>query len=276
MGDIVGNLMGRMPTVLRPHPFHNIRTIHGPPTLDLVGGPRDRYDVIYADPPWNFENYSELGEDRNAKAWYDCMKIEDLFDLPVADLASPDCALFMWVTDPTLDQGIELLKHWGFSYVTVAFQWVKLNKSVGDRRDVNLDKDVFMSTGYYTRSNPEMVLIGSTGEPQVNPGLVSPEGVDLSEAYTMLLGKRGSPQRKSASVRQTVFAPRGMHSEKPLLFRSEIERLMKGRRRVELFCRHNATIEWDAWGNQVGAHDAGVIKKRRAAPSPLPLLANTA
>src|SRR3546814_5815637 len=88
-----------------------------------------------------------FGEDRNAKSWYDCMKIEDLFDLPVADLAAPDCALFMWVTDPTLDQGIELLKHWGFTYVTVAFQWVKLNKSVGDRRDVNLDKDVFMSTG---------------------------------------------------------------------------------------------------------------------------------
>src|SRR3546814_18345120 len=108
------------------------------------------------------------------------MKIEDLFDLPVADLAAPDCALFMWVTDPTLDQGIELLKHWGFTYVTVAFQWVKLNKSVGDRRDVNLDKDVFMSTGYYSRANPEMVLIGSTGEPTVNPGLVTPEGIDLS------------------------------------------------------------------------------------------------
>src|SRR3546814_15277146 len=95
MGDIVRNLQGRAPLVSRPHAFHNIRTIHGPPTLDLVGGPRDRYDIIYADPPWNFENYSELGEDRNAKSWYDCMKIEDLFDLPVADLAAPDCALFM-------------------------------------------------------------------------------------------------------------------------------------------------------------------------------------
>src|SRR3546814_8479876 len=106
----------------------------------------------------------------------------------------------MWVTDPTLDQGIELLKHWGFTYVTVAFQWVKLNKSVGDRRDVNLDKDVFMSTGYYSRANPEMVLIGSTGEPTVNPGLVTPEGIDLSNEYTILLGKRGSPKRRSASV----------------------------------------------------------------------------
>src|SRR3546814_14154078 len=89
--------------------------------------------------------------------------------------------------------------------------------------DLNLDKDVFMSTGYYSRANPEMVLIGSTGEPTVNPGLVTPEGIDLSNEYTILLGKRGSPKRRSASVRQTVFAPLGKHSEKPLVFRSEIE-----------------------------------------------------
>lgn len=272
MGDIITNVSG----FTKPHPFHNIRTIDGAPTLDLVGGPRDRYDIIYADPPWNYENFSELGEDRNAKSWYDCMSIEDLRALPVADLAAPDCALFMWVTDPTLDQGIQLLKDWGFTYVTVAFQWVKLNKLVGDRRDVNLDRDVFMSTGYYTRSNPEMVLIGSTGTPTVNPDIVSSDGVDLSEAYTMLLGKRGSPKRKSASVRQAVFAPLGKHSEKPLVFRSEIERLMHGQKRIELFCRHTATSTWDAWGNQVGAHDAGIIQKRKRAKPDLPLLANVA
>lgn len=270
MGDVISNVTG----FSKPHAFYNIRTISGPPALDLVGGPRDRYDVIYADPPWNFDNYSELGEDRNAKAWYDCMSFEDLQALPVADLAAPDCSLFMWVTDPTLDQGIQLIRDWGFEYVTVAFQWVKLNKTVGDRRDVNLDKDVFMSTGYYTRANPEMVLIGSIGHPAVKPDIFSAEGVDLSEAYTMLLGKRGSPKRKSASVRQTVFAPRGMHSEKPLVFRSEIEKLMHATRRVELFCRHNANQQWDAWGNQVGAHEAGTIKKRRRVPPVLPLLVN--
>src|SRR3546814_20533965 len=112
------------------------------------------------------------------------MKIEDLVDLPVADLAAPDCALFMWVTDPTLDQGIELMKHWGFTYVTVAFQWVKLNKSVGDRRDVNLDKDVFMSTGYYSRANTEMVLIAPTGQPTGDPGRMKPEGSEPRNEYT--------------------------------------------------------------------------------------------
>src|SRR3546814_7486548 len=132
----------------------------------------------------------------------------------------------MWVTDPTTYQGIELLKHVGCTYVTVACQWVKLNMSVGERRDVNLDKDVFMSTGYYSRANPEMVLIGSTGEPTVNAGLVTPEGIDISNEYTILLGKRGSPQSRSASVRQTVFAPLGKQSEKQLVFVSEIETIL--------------------------------------------------
>src|SRR3546814_1338762 len=100
-----------------------------------------------------------------------------------------------------------------------------------------------MSTGYYSRANPEMVLIGSTGEPTVNPGLVTPEGIDLSNEYTILLGKRGSPKRRSASVRQTVFAPLGKHSEKPLVFRSEIEKLMAGRRRIELFRSEEQTSE---------------------------------
>src|SRR3546814_9992853 len=88
-----------------------------------------------------------------------------------------------------------------------------------------------------------MGLIGSTGEPTVNPGLVTPEGIDLSNEYTILLGKRGSPKRRSASVRQTVFAPLGKHSEKPLVFRSEIEKLMEGRRRIELFRSEEHTSE---------------------------------
>src|SRR3546814_14776067 len=95
-----------------------------------------------------------------------------------------------------------------------------------------------MSTGYYSRANPEMVLIGSTGETTVNPGLVTPEGIDLSNEYTILLGQRGSAKRRSASVRQTVFAPLGKHSHKPTVFRSKIEKLMKGCSPTDLFCRY--------------------------------------
>src|SRR3546814_14220918 len=105
-----------------------------------------------------------------------------------------------------------------------------------------------MSTGYYSRANPEMVLIGSTGETTVKPGLVILEGIDLSNEYTILLGKRGSPKSGLASVRQTVFATLGQHSEKQLVLRQAHDKLMEGRRRIELVRRNHYTAEREAWG----------------------------
>jgi N6-adenosine-specific RNA methylase IME4 len=46
----------------------------------------------------------------------------------LADLAADDCALLLWVTDPFLDRGIELIGAWGFTYKTVGFTWVKPNR----------------------------------------------------------------------------------------------------------------------------------------------------
>lgn len=218
------------------HPFASIRTPTGGPRLDLVGGPAERYDLIYADPPWSFDNYSEKGEDRNAKSWYDCMDIQDIWNLPVGDIASDDSMLALWATFPLLPDAIETCRRWGFRYVTVGHVWIKLNKRVGLRTVVDLVKDVFMSTGYWTRSNAEIVIFAS----------------------------RGQPKRKSRSVRQVVFAPRAMHSEKPLVFRSNLEKLFVARRRVELFCRREPTEDWHAWGNQVGAIEAGTIGRREA------------
>jgi adenine-specific DNA methylase len=36
------------------------------------------YGVIYADPPWNFRNYSEKGTGRNAVAHYPCMDFKQV------------------------------------------------------------------------------------------------------------------------------------------------------------------------------------------------------
>lgn len=224
-----------------PHPFANIMTPSGPVDLDLVGGPLQRYDMVYADPPWSFDNYSERGEDRNAKSWYDCMPIEEIWNLPVADIAADDSMLALWATFPLLPEAIETCRRWGFRYVTVGHVWIKLNPRVGLRTVIDLLKDVFMSTGYWTRSNSEIIILAT----------------------------RGSPQRAARDVRQVVFAPRGKHSEKPLVFRRNLERLIKAERRVELFCRRAPTSGWHAWGNQVGALEDDTIRKRGPVEKPV-------
>ena len=59
-----------------------------------------KYQIIYADPPWNYKVYSKKGLGRSAESHYPTMSIEDICALPVGNLADKDCALFLWVTIP--------------------------------------------------------------------------------------------------------------------------------------------------------------------------------
>ena len=54
------------------------------------------FDIIYADPPWSFDNWSEKGEDRNPNQHYDTIGWEEIAALPVGELASRNCACFLW------------------------------------------------------------------------------------------------------------------------------------------------------------------------------------
>lgn len=111
-----------------------------------------QYGVIYADPPWRFNVYSDKGKGRSAEAWYDTMNTQDIKDLPVANMALDDCVLLMWVTDPFLRIGFDVIESWGFAYKTVGFYWVKTPTS-------------WFGTGYWTRANPEQCLLATRGSP---------------------------------------------------------------------------------------------------------------
>ena len=111
-----------------------------------------KYRVIYADPPWRFKNFSVKGEGRNAVSHYDCLTLPDLKRLNINRHADKDCALFMWVTDPMLDQGLELMKSWGFKFKTVAFYWAKTNIKANLKK-LSAEKDFFTGLGYWTRAN---------------------------------------------------------------------------------------------------------------------------
>ena len=112
------------------------------------------YSAILADPPWQFATYSAKGKGRSAEAHYDCMAPADIKALPVAEWAAPDCALFLWATDPSLPQALEVIASWGFVYKTVAFTWVKTTK----------DGAGFpIGCGYWTRPTPSSVCSPRAG-----------------------------------------------------------------------------------------------------------------
>ena len=90
----------------------------------------DQYRVIYADPPWRFATYSDKGKGRSAEAHYDCLTIDQIKAIPVGRWAADDAVLLLWATDPLLPRALEVIEAWGFTYKTVGFYWVKLNKSM--------------------------------------------------------------------------------------------------------------------------------------------------
>lgn len=110
------------------------------------------YGVVYADPPWRFETYSEAGMDRSADNHYPTMDLEAIKALKVP--AAQDAVLFLWATAPMLPEAIEVMRAWGFTYKSQII-WVK------DR----------MGTGYWARNQHEILLIGTKGSiPAPAPG----------------------------------------------------------------------------------------------------------
>ena len=173
----------------------------------------EKYSVIYADPPWSYRVWSSKGAGRSAENHYPTMSIEDIRALPVAELADKDCALFLWVTFPTLREAMTVLDAWGFTYKTVAFVWIKENRQT---------PSLFWGLGYWTRSNAEVCILAT----------------------------KGSPKRFSAGVHQVIMSPIEQHSKKPDETRERILKLMGDVPRVELFARQTAP-GWDVWGNEV-------------------------
>ena len=123
----------------------------------------------------------------------------------------------MWAAYPLLPDALELIEAWGFTYKTIAFQWVKLNP---------VSRTPFFGLGNWTRGNTEPCLLAT----------------------------RGKPKRISPFVSQLIQEPIQKHSKKPDIVRDKIVELMGDIPRIELFARetNNITISnkagWDFTG----------------------------
>jgi N6-adenosine-specific RNA methylase IME4 len=115
----------------------------------FAGLPRNRFSLIYADPPWRFQVYNEAtGSSRAASNHYAVMDLADICALPVGDyLAARDAALFLWCTAPFLEKAFDVIAAWGFKYSS-NLVWTK-------------DK---LGTGFWCRSQHEHLLIARRGK----------------------------------------------------------------------------------------------------------------
>jgi len=186
----------------------------------------EKYQIIYADPAWNYNSRMALGKGAaksSAEDYYNVMSIEDIMALPIKEISAKDCILFIWVTMPKLNEVFKVINAWGFEYKTCGFVWVKRNKVFSDERNKNRNGiDDFMGQGRWVRQNAELCLIAT----------------------------KGKPKRISAKVRQIIYQPIQEHSKKPNEVRERIVELIGDLPRIELFSRQE-TEGWDIWGNEV-------------------------
>ncbi len=113
------------------------------------------YDLILADPAWDFENYSAAGTKKGADPHYTVMPLDGIKALRVDLLAQRDCLLLLWATACMLPQALEVMTAWRFTYKT-ELTW----------RKVTPNGKVRMGTGYRARTMHEPLLLGTIGNPK--------------------------------------------------------------------------------------------------------------
>lgn len=176
----------------------------------MIDFPNKKYKIIYADPPWSYNNKS-LGGNYNAGAssHYDTLDLKSIKQLPISTICDKNCMLFLWAVVPQLPEAFQVLESWGFKYKTT-ITWYKLSGSKSK-----------MGLGYWFRGCTEHLLFAVKGN---------------VKAFRC--------QRPNIITQDSKG-----HSKKPNNFRKLIEIATNNLQpRIELFAR-TRIHGWDTWGN---------------------------
>jgi N6-adenosine-specific RNA methylase IME4 len=118
----------------------------GTADLDEVARLGVRFGVIYADPPWKYENQATRG---STAGKYPPMSMPDILALgeQVRKLAAPDCHRHLWATNAFFREAFRVMEAWGFEYKDY-YTWCKPPP---------------FGTGNYWRNATELCLLGVRG-----------------------------------------------------------------------------------------------------------------
>lgn len=185
-----------------------------------------KYNVIYADPPWNIkagrklegykmENGKQIfvsSSNKTRSTDYPSMSIEEIKRLQVSKITAEDAHLYMWVTNRHLFHALEIIKAWGFEYSTTIV-WAKnlMGGGLGGTFRINTEYLIFAKRG-------KLKALTTNKSTWYN----------VKRAY-----ENGAPK----------------HSKKPVFFQEMIEKTSPGLK-LEMFARDKRE-GWDSWGNEL-------------------------
>jgi N6-adenosine-specific RNA methylase IME4 len=173
-----------------------------------------KFSTILADPPWQFQNRTgKVAPEHKRLNRYSTMTLNDIKEFPISSVAAKTSHLYLWVPNALLQEGLEVMRAWGFEYKS-NLVWHKIRKDGGpDGRGV----------GFYFRNVTELILFGVRGK----------------NARTL------APGRSQVNF---IATRKREHSRKPDEQYDLIEACSPGPF-LELFAR-GVRPNWTVWGNQ--------------------------
>ena len=189
----------------------------------MIPFPDKKYQVIYADPPWEYGSWGKPSKMSQASKGvqdivipmpYPTMSVDEICRMPVSLLADTNCELYLWTTQKYLKDAFKVIDSWMFKYCQT-ITWCKKPRGLGQG-------------GIYCPTTEFLLLVRKGKMPKVRR-------IDS----TWFLTKR----------------PHNHHSKKPDFFRELIE-TVTNEPRIELFARQE-TEGWDVWGNEVNLPRTG-------------------
>ena len=200
----------------KAHPRPRIVTSASDELLALGSG---RFGTVLADPPWRFSNRTgKMAPEHKRLSRYSTMELEEILALPVSHIAAPRAHLYLWVPNALIQEGLLVMKAWGFTYKS-NLVWYKTRKDGGpDGRGV----------GFYFRNVTELVLFGTKGSMRTL-----------------------APGRRQVNI---ISTRKREHSRKPDEQYGLIERCSPGPH-LEMFARHSRD-GWTQWGNESPLNEA--------------------
>lgn len=179
------------------------------PLPEIAGG----FSTILADPPWRFSNRTgKVAPEHKRLDRYSTMSLDDIKAMPVESITARNAHLYLWVPNALLPEGLDVMRSWGFRYVS-NIVWAKRRKDGGpDGRGV----------GFYFRNVTELLLFGVRGSMRTL-----------------------APGRSQVNMIETR---KREHSRKPDEQYDLIESCSPGAY-LELFARYPRT-GWTVWGNE--------------------------
>lgn len=166
------------------------------------------FQVIQADFPWRYTESSDGMADPCHH--YPTMSLDEIKAMPISHLAADDSVFFMWCVNSMLPEALDVMKHFGFTYVH-NIVWAKDSHVIGNGAVIN---------------RHEILLVGRRGL------ALHQSGVKKIPSWHATEGKR--------------FA----HSEKPVWFSEQIDRVYGDCTKLELFARA-PRAGWTTWGNEL-------------------------